>query len=503
MPTEHLHSLLFSAAPVDAPFLTVPGGRRWTYGEVADLAGRIGSVLVDAGVTPGDRVMVQTDKSAEAVALYLAVIRIGAVYVPLNTGYTPAEVGFFESDAEPTVFVGDPGSAYRASAASFTLDADGSGSLCAAAATASPVDPVPAAGDDPAAMLYTSGTTGRSKGAVLTNRNLASNAIALHQAWAFQPGDVLLHMLPIFHVHGLFVALHCAMLNGSEVLFLPRFDPDAVIGELPSATVLMGVPTQYVRLLDHPGFDADLCRGMRLFTSGSAPMTEQVNEAFTGRTDHRILERYGMTEAGMITSNPYDGDRIPGTVGFPLPGIEIRVVDEAGSPVSAGAPGIVQVRGPNVFTGYWNLPEKTAQEFRDGGWFHTGDVGSVDGEGRLTLAGRASDMIISGGLNIYPKEIETVLDDVPGVVESAVVGVPHREFGEAVVAFVVCEADVDTEELERRMGGLARFKHPKRFIRLDALPRNTMGKVQKAELRRTHADLFSRPTAVVQLGSEQ
>jgi malonyl-CoA/methylmalonyl-CoA synthetase len=491
MPTEHLHALLFSAAPADAPFLRVPGGRRWTYGEVGDLAGRIGSVLVDAGVAPGDRVMVQTEKSAEAVALYLATIRIGAVYVPLNTAYTTDEVGFFEGDAEPTVFVGDPGSAHRPTATSFTLGADGAGTVCAAAATASVVEPVERSGDDPAAMLYTSGTTGRSKGAVLTDRNLTSNALALHEAWAFEPGDVLLHMLPIFHVHGLFVALHCAMLNGSEVVFLPRFDVDVVIGELPSATVLMGVPTQYVRLLGDRRFDAELSRGMRLFTSGSAPMTEQVHRAFTERTGHRILERYGMTEAGMITSNPYHGDRIPATVGFPLPGVEIRVVDDAGSPVDKDVAGIVQVRGPNVFSGYWKLPDKTAHEFRDGGWFHTGDVGSVDGDGRLTLAGRASDMIISGGLNVYPKEIEAVLDGVPGVVESAVVGVPHLEFGEAVVAFVVCEADVDTEELERCMGGLARFKHPKRIIRLDSLPRNTMGKVQKAELRRTHADLFS------------
>jgi malonyl-CoA/methylmalonyl-CoA synthetase len=491
MPTEHLHALLFSAAPAEAPFLTVPGGRRWTYGEVADLAGRIGSVLGDAGVTPGDRVMVQTDKSAEAVALYLAALRIGAVYVPLNTGYTPAEVCFFESDAEPAVFVSDPSAAHRTTVASFTLDADGSGTLCAAAAAASPVEPVERNGDDPAAMLYTSGTTGRSKGAVLTNRNLTSNALALHQAWAFEPGDVLLHILPIFHVHGLFVALHCAMLNGSEVIFQPRFDPDAVMRELPSATVLMGVPTQYVRLLADPRFDAEPCRGMRLFTSGSAPMTEQVHQAFTERTGHGILERYGMTEAGMITSNPYHGDRIPGTVGFPLPGVETRVVGEDGSPVDIGVPGIVQVRGPNVFAGYWKLPEETARAFDDAGWFHTGDVGSVDDDGRLTLVGRASDMIISGGLNIYPKEIETVLDDVPGVIESAVVGVPHREFGEAVVAFVVCGADVDNEEIERGLGGLARFKHPKRIIRLGSLPRTAMGKVQKAELRRTHTDLFS------------
>ncbi len=445
---------------------------------------------MDAGVDPGDRVMVQTDKSPEAVALYLAAIRIGAVYVPLNTGYTPTEVAFFEHDAEPAVFVGDPGSAHKTSAVSFTLGGDGSGTLCAAAATMSPVAPIQRQGNDPAAMLYTSGTTGRSKGAVLTNRNLASNALALHEAWAFEPGDVLVHMLPIFHVHGLFVALHCAMLNGSEVVFLPRFDPDAVIAHLPSATVLMGVPTQYVRLLDDARFDAAVCRGMRLFTSGSAPMTEQVHRLFTERTGHRILERYGMTEAGMITSNPYDGDRIPGTVGFPLPGVEIRVVDETGSPVGAGVPGIVQVRGPNVFAGYWKLPEKTAQEFRADGWFHTGDVGSVDGEGRLTLAGRASDMIISGGLNVYPKEIETLLDAAPGVVESAVIGVPHREFGEAVVAILVCDGELDEAAISSRLDHLARFKHPKRLLTVDTLPRNAMGKVQKAELRRLHIGLF-------------
>lgn len=490
MSEPDIHSLLTAAAPLSSPFLTVPGGRGWSYGEVLDLASRIGTVLVDEGVRPGDRVMVQTEKSVEAVALYLATLRIGGVFLPLNTAYTPAEVAFFEADAEPKVFVTDPGSQYVPTASRWTLAHDGSGTLVDAAAGAPPAQIVPRLPEDPAAMLYTSGTTGRSKGAVLTNRNLTSNAVALHEAWGFVPGDVLVHMLPIFHVHGLFVALHTAMINGSEILFLPRFDVDSVLTAIPQATVVMGVPTHYVRLLDDPRLDGRLCERMRLFTSGSAPMTEQVHAAFTARTGHRILERYGMTEAGMITSNPYHGDRIPGTVGFALPGIEIRVVDDAGAALGAGQSGVVEVRGPNVFAGYWKLPEKTAQEFREGGWFRTGDIGSTDSEGRLTLAGRASDMIISGGLNVYPKEIESLLDDVNGVMESAVVGIPHPEFGEAVVAFLVTDRPPDPTDIEHVLTGLARFKHPKRLIEVEELPRNAMGKVQKAELRRAYGDLF-------------
>jgi len=338
--------------------------------------------------------------------------------------------------------------------------------------------------DDLAAMVYTSGTTGRSKGAMLTHANLTSNALTLHAIWRFTPGDVLLHVLPIYHVHGLFVALHTAMLNASTVLFSTKFDLDETIGRLPEATVMMGVPTHYIRLLDDPRFTTELCANMRLFTSGSAPMTEAVHESFTERTGHHILERYGMSECGMITSNPYEGDRIPGTVGYPLPAVRVRVVAD-GAPCQPGEVGVVQVQGPNVFAGYWKLPEKTEEE-HDGEWFITGDVGSVDDEGRLSLEGRAGDMIISGGLNIYPREIELVLDACDGVKESAVVGLPDDEFGERVVAFVVPSGEnaPDPEALVKHLRkSVASFKLPKSFEFLHELPRNSMGKIQKAALR--------------------
>jgi len=347
-------------------------------------------------------------------------------------------------------------------------------------------------------MLYTSGTTGRSKGAMLTHANLTSNAMALHDIWGFGPDDVLLHTLPIFHVHGLFVALHCAMLSGNEVIFLPKFDVSAVIQYLPEATVMMAVPTQYTRLLGTERFDAHVCGSIRLFTSGSAPMTEAVHADFTERTGLQILERYGMTEAGMITSNPYDGDRVPGTVGFALPHVEMRIAGREGEPMQPGETGVVEIRSPGLFAGYWQLPEKTASEHREGGWFITGDVGSVDADGRLTLEGRSSDMIISGGYNVYPKEIEMVLDEVAGVLETGVIGVPHPDFGEAVVAIVVRDGTVDVSDTELAAslaasldGVLARFKHPKTYIAADELPRNAMSKVQKAALRSDHAHLFT------------
>ena len=392
-----------------------------------------------------------------------------------------------------------------------SLGADGDGSLAELTDRAAPFHGVVERGpDDLAAMLYTSGTTGRSKGAMLTHANLESNALALHDIWAFEPDDVLLHTLPIFHVHGLFVALHCAMLSGNEVIFLRGFDIAEVIEQLPNATVMMGVPTQYTRLLAHepqprspadrdgsrrnpPEFDAAACSSMRLFTSGSAPMTEAVHAEFTARTGQQILERYGMTEAGMITSNPYVGDRVPGTVGFPLPAVDLRVCDDDGNPVPTGETGVVEIRSPGLFAGYWQMPEKTASEYRDGGWFITGDVGSVDADGRLTLEGRSSDMIISGGYNVYPKEVEMVLDEVPGVLETGVIGVPHPDFGEAVVAVVIRDntVDVTDEQLASSLDGvLARFKHPKRYVAANELPRNAMSKVQKAALRTEHSDLF-------------
>jgi malonyl-CoA/methylmalonyl-CoA synthetase len=481
------------AARRDDIFLRVPDGPTLTYAAVDTRAAQMAGALRELSVGLGDRVVVQIDKSTDNVALYFACLRIGAVFLPLNTAYTPSEVAFFVDDAEPTVVIARPGSLDELATRVLHLGVDGDGSFAEAADTATMFDGVvERQPDDLAAMLYTSGTTGRSKGAMLTHANLESNARALHDIWGFGPDDVLLHTLPIFHVHGLFVALHCAMLDANEVIFLPRFDPTLVIEHLPAATVMMAVPTQYTRLLAHDGFTADACANLRLFTSGSAPMTEAVHAQFTDRTGLQILERYGMTEAGMITSNPYTGERVPGTVGFALPGVSLRVADNDGHEVSTGETGVVEIRSPGLFAGYWRLPEKTAAEYRDGGWFITGDVGSVDAEGRLTLEGRSSDMIISGGYNVYPKEIEMVLDEVPGVVETAVVGVPHADFGEAVVAVVVRDGNVGDEALAASLEGvLARFKHPKAYVAVDALPRNAMSKVQKAELRNELSALFA------------
>ncbi len=430
----------------------------------------------------GDRVVVQVDKSADAVALYVACLRTGAVFVPLNTAYTPTEVAGFVADADPSLFVGRPDTELPADVRSETLGTRGGGSL-ADLASPDPAEPVARGGDDWAAMLYTSGTTGRSKGAMLSCTNLVSNARALAAAWRFAPDDVLLHVLPTFHVHGLFVALHCCFAVGATVRLHERFDPDAVVRDLPASTVFMGVPTHYHRLLTHPGLDADLCRDVRLFTSGSAPLPAHEHQAFSERTGHRIVERYGMTETMILTSNPYDGDRVAGTVGFPLEGIELRVAAEDGRSVPTGATGTVEVRGPNVFLGYWHRPEATAQAVRSDGWFVTGDVGALDGEGRLTLAGRASDLIISGGYNVYPKEIELVLDRAPGVDESAVIGLPDPDLGEVVVAVLVADGPLDEAAVLAACDGLARFKRPRRLVVVDELPRNAMGKVQKAALR--------------------
>lgn len=484
---------------LDRPFLSVPGQRSRTYRDLHERSARMAGVLGDHGVESGARVIVQVDKSVDNVALYLGCLRHGAVYVPLNTAYTPQEVAYFLGDAAPALVVTAPEAVGSVStdAPILTLAADGGGTLPAAADTADVTATIDAVAEsaptDLAAMIYTSGTTGRSKGAMLTHRNLTSNARALHELWGFEPGDVLLHLLPLFHVHGLMVALHTAMLNASEVIFLPRFDVDQAVEQLPRATVMMGVPTHYSRLLADPRFDSEITAGMRLFTSGSAPMTEPVHEEFTARTGHRILERYGMSEAGMITSNPYVGERVPGTVGFALPGVEVRVCDAQGAEVEPGEAGVVEVRGPNVFSGYWNQPDKTAAEMRDDGFFRTGDTGRLDKEGRLTLEGRSSDMIISGGYNVYPREVELHLDECEGVHESAVVGLPHPDLGEAVTAFVVPDGGgpLDATALGAALGEVARFKHPKKYVEIDALPRNSMGKVQKAALREAHADLYS------------
>ena len=482
-------------ACLDQPFLISPGDSVCSYGDIDRLSACFATALRQEGVNAGDRVVVQVDKSAGAVALYLACLRTGAVYVPLNVAYTAAEVAYFLSDAAPALFVCRPESAGQLDGVARqagvpvmrTLGASLDGSLGNLTHKLAPhealTERVP---DDVVAMLYTSGTTGQSKGAMLTLENLASNAVTLHEYWGFKPGDVLLHALPIFHVHGLFVALHCAMLNASRVIFLPKFATGEVRKALTDATVMMGVPTFYTRLLDDEDFGREECRHMRLFISGSAPLTEQTFAEFERRTGHRILERYGMTETGMITSNPLDGKRVAGTVGYALPGIKVRVAGESGELLPAGEVGLVELKGPNVFIGYWQMQEKTAQEFRDDGFFITGDLGTLDKDERLTLVGRSKDLIISGGLNIYPKEIESVIDELPGVVESAVIGIPHPDFGESVIAIVVAGKDRAASEasiLEATTLQLARFKQPRRVILVDELPRNTMGKVQKNTLR--------------------
>ena len=463
--------------------------------------------LLDSLALPaGSRVAVQTEKSVEALMLYLAVLRAGLVYLPLNTAYQRDEVAYFIGNAEPAVVVCTRRSfgwvsrlAFGAGCTHvFTLDDDRSGSLLQRAAVHSDRHaPARRAAGDLAAILYTSGTTGRSKGAMLTHGNLLSNARVLKAYWGWRPGDVLIHVLPIFHVHGLFVASHGALLNGSRMLWFNRFDPRAVIARLPEATVFMGVPTLYVRLLGEATLTRAACAQMRLFVSGSAPLLIETFDRFRERTGHTILERYGMSETVMLTSNPYEasaGERRGGTVGFALPGVGVRVRDDAGAPCPTGAIGNLQVRGPNVFQGYWRLPEKTAEEFSADGWFRTGDVGRIDAQGYVSIVGRSKDLIISGGFNVYPAEVEASLNELPGVAESAVIGVPHPDFGEAVVAVVVArpagapDAAALVAELKLR---IANFKVPKCVFVVDALPRNMMGKVQKNLLREQHRDLFA------------
>lgn len=491
---DSLYALLqfrFRTAP-DKPAL-VSERASLTYGALEDLAARYAHALERRGVRPGDRVAAQVEKSFDAVGLYLGVLRAGGVYVPLNTGYTPAEVKGFLADCRPRLFVHGPGAEDAWAAPSTPLGAAGGEGLAAEAARADPLDwTALRSADDLAAIVYTSGTTGRSKGAMLTHANLASNALTLHEIWGFEPDDVLLHALPIYHVHGLFIALHTAFLNTSTIRFHTTFDAAAVRADLACSTVLMGVPTFYTRLLATPGFSAADCVSMRLFISGSAPLTEQASRAWTLRTGCPILERYGMSEAGMITSNPLLGDRVPGTVGYALPEVEVRIADDAGRVLAAGEVGVVEVRGPNVFKGYWAMPDATAASFRPDGFFITGDVGFLAGDGRLTLVGRAKDLIISGGLNIYPKEIEDVLEAVPGVSEAAVIAAPHPEMGEGVVAVMTTRGEPpgDAAILAVLTERLARFKHPRRFVFVDELPRNAMGKIQKSVLREQFRDVY-------------
>ncbi len=488
-------------------FARLADGRGYTYQDLLDMSARFAGKLRGLGVEPGDRVAVQVEKSVQAIALYLGAIRCGAVFLPLNTAYTATEVGYFIGDAEPRVFVCDPRReaelrplAEAAGAHLVTMDADASGVassgtlLDGLAEQAVVFDDVARTGDDLAAILYTSGTTGRSKGAMLTHTNLASNARALAEIWRFTADDVLIHALPLFHVHGLFIATNVVASVGASMVFLPAFKLDEVFRAMPHATALMGVPTFYTRLLDDQRLTREATSHMRLFVSGSAPLLAETHRAFSERTGHAILERYGMTETGMNTSNPYDGDRVPGAVGFPLPGVEIRICDpETGRVLATDEIGMIEVKGPNVFTGYWRMPEKTASEFRPDGYFITGDLGKIDARGYVHIVGRGKDLVISGGYNVYPKEVESEIDAIPGVTESAVIGVPHKDFGEGVTAVVVARADAGLDEAQiiaQLKGRLASYKLPKRVVFVDQFPRNTMGKIQKNVLRDTFQGLY-------------
>lgn len=494
----NLYDLLASRFPAEdeAPCLILPDGRRLSYAELESQSARYGALLAEAGLKPGDRVAAQVEKSAEALLLYLGCLRAGCVFLPLNPAYTRGEVAYFLDDARPGLFVCTPERLEEAQELAWAcrlprvhdLGARGEGSLAAAAAQMpARFATVERADGDLASIVYTSGTTGRSKGAMLTHRNLAANALVLHKYWGFRPGDVLLHMLPTFHVHGLFVATHCALLNGSPMLFEPKFDAARALRLMQAATVFMGVPTYYTRLLQERGLTREAVAHMRLFISGSAPLLPETFAEFRERTGQSILERYGMTEGGMFTSNPLEGERRGGTVGFPLPGTEVRVVDDSDRPLPAGEIGHIQVRGENVFAGYWRMPEKTREEFTPEGYFRTGDLGRFDADGYLAIIGRDKDLIITGGLNVYPKEIEEAIDALPGVAESAVIGLPHSDFGEAVTAVVVrgkASATTSGEAIIAELKGrLAGFKVPKAVLFVDELPRNAMGKVQKNLLR--------------------
>jgi malonyl-CoA/methylmalonyl-CoA synthetase len=465
--SDNLYDFLSRGFPADRskPCFILSDGREISYGELEQGAANVAGRLLVEGVEPGDRVAMQVEKSVEAVMIYLGVLKAGAVFLPLNSAYTPSEIDYFIRDAEPRAFITD--------APKFVEEARPAKPLAAA---------LPRTASDLASIIYTSGTTGRSKGAMLSHGNLAANAAALHEIWGFAPKDVLLHALPIFHVHGLFVAMHCAFLSGCPMIWLPKFADAEVLAGLKRATVMMGVPTFYTRLLANPAFTRASAPNVRVFISGSAPLLPTTFAEFEQRTGQRILERYGMSEAVIITSNPLDGARIAGSVGYPLPGVELRIG-------GGEQTGIIEIRGPSVFGAYWRMPEKTAEEFTEDGYFVTGDVGRQDPDGRVWISGRAKDLIISGGYNVYPKEIELVLDELPGVTESAVIGLPHPDFGEGVAAVVIGKGS-EAQMIAECRKHLAAFKSPKRIVFVDELPRNAMGKVQKNLLRQKYAGLF-------------
>ncbi len=491
MEPQTLTALFAAGQPADgsSALLEIPGGRRITYADADRRTAQLANLLIASGVRPGDRVVAQLEKSPIVLLLYLACLRAGAVFLPLNTAYSDTEVAYLLTDAEPRLAVCDPArvSAYM-SLPVLTADEHGEGTLSdATSGYGQAFDDVEVTPADPAALLYTSGTTGRPKGALLSHGNLAANASALHQAWEFGPDDVLLHALPLYHAHGLFVAAHCVLANGTPMVFLPRFDVEAVLASLERCTVFMGVPTYYTRLLSDARLDRQACDRVRLFVSGSAPLLAATHTEWSRRTGHAIVERYGMTETLMIASNPLVGERRPGTVGHALPGMALRIVDQNTGQVNPpGAVGEIEVAGPSVFGGYWRAPERSQTDFTSDGFFRTGDLGILDDDDYLHIVGRAKDLIISGGLNVYPKEVETVLDGLDGVLESAVIGLPDPDLGERVVAVVVARAGSPFDEAGWRTAArqvLAPFKVPKQIYGVDELPRNAMGKLDKAGLR--------------------
>lgn len=508
--SNYLYDRVFGPHSGSEKIFLYTGTAEISFGDFTALTNRLAGALVAAGVTPGDRVAVQAEKSVTLLALYAATVKAGGVYLPLNTGYTATELEYFIGNARPALVIVDAASqvqitpiASRFNARLMTLNADETGSLTEAAAAHPPrFDAVPRSSEDLAAILYTSGTTGRSKGAKLCHRNLVSNSMVLAETWRFTADDVLLHMLPIYHTHGLFVACNLLSMVGGSMIFLPKFSARAALDWMPKSTTMMGVPTFYTRLLDSAEFTAEVSQHMRLFISGSAPLLAETHQQFEARTGKAILERYGMTETNMSTSNPYEGARRAGTVGRALDGVEMRIADpKTGVVLEDGEIGIIELRGDNVFLGYWEMPEKTAESFREDGFFITGDMAVRDGDGYISIVGRDKDLIISGGLNVYPKEVESLIDGLSGVLESAVIGVPHRDFGEAVVAIVVRADASPTTASNTGISAadimsvlepqLAKFKQPKSILFIDNLPRNSMGKVQKAELRKTHTTLFS------------
>lgn len=486
-------------------FITEPGGGSVTYGDMFERTARYANAMVELGVKPGDRVAVCVDKSVEALMLYLGCLRAGAVFLPLNVGYTDVEISYFVSDASPVLLICDPNAraimekiaTANAIKSVETLDSEGGGSLVEIVDKAAfEFDDIQRDDDDLAAILYTSGTTGKSKGAMITHRNLSSNAQALVAFWNYNKDDILIHALPIYHVHGLFVATNVTLMSGASMVFLKSFDLDEILAQIPFSTVLMGVPTFYIRLLSSEKMTRELVKNMRLFISGSAPLSPEIHKEFEARTGRAILERYGMTETGMVTSNPYDGSRIPGTVGFALPDVQVKICDpETGQALDDGEVGSIEIRGPNVFKGYWQMPDKTKSEFRHDGFFISGDLGRVDEKGYLNIVGREKDLIITGGFNVYPAEVENALDAFPEIAESAVIGLPHADFGEGVTAVIVLKngselnADQVSKDLSKQ---LAKYKVPKHLIFVDDLPRNKMGKIQKAHLRDQYAKTYTR-----------